>query len=67
MTRSKSDPQGAETLPYFHLDKRPCMEVGYGVENIFKLFAVEAFHRLTYLEHPNVRRFALKFSMQIIL
>ena len=26
----------------------PYMEVGYGVENIFKFLRVQAFHRLTY-------------------
>ncbi len=42
----------------------PYVEVGYGVENIFKIFRVDFFHRLTYNDHPNVRNFGVKFSAQ---
>jgi Family of unknown function (DUF5686)/CarboxypepD_reg-like domain len=46
----------------------PYVEVGYGIDNIFKIFRIQAFHRLTYLDHrspdgkiPN--SFALKASV----
>lgn len=42
----------------------PYVEVGYGIENIFKIFRVDFFHRLTYNNHPNVRNFGVKFSAQ---
>ncbi len=41
---------------------KPFVEVGYGIDNIFKLFRVQAFHRLTYLDHGNPQRFRLMAS-----
>ncbi len=29
----------------------PYAEIGYGIDNIFKIFRIQAFHRLTYLDH----------------
>jgi hypothetical protein len=43
------------------------MEVGYGIENIFKVMRIDAFHRLTYLNKPGVRSFGVKISFQFIL
>jgi len=61
-------PQG-EFLPTFRtLDPSvPYVELGYGIENIFKFFRVDAFHRLTYLDQPGVRKFGVKVSAQFIL
>ncbi|MBV6644598.1 MAG: carboxypeptidase-like regulatory domain-containing protein [Cyclobacteriaceae bacterium] len=59
--------QGEEALPFFTFGDKPYVELGYGIENIFKIFRVDAFHRLTYLDHPNVNKFGLKFSVQVIL
>ena len=42
----------------------PYVEVGYGIENIFKFLRVDFVHRLTYLDAPNVRKFGVKFSAQ---
>jgi hypothetical protein len=44
-----------------------CIEVGYGIENIFKFFRVDFFHRITYLDNPGARPFGVKVSAQIIL
>ncbi len=53
-------------LTFRHLNNNiPFAEVGYGVENIFRLIRVEAYHRLTYLDHPSVRRFAIKVGLQV--
>lgn len=49
------------------LNKKPYVEVGYGIENIFKIFRVDAFHRLTYLDSPVARNFGVKFSVQFTL
>jgi hypothetical protein len=43
----------------------PFAEVGYGIENIFRLVRVEAYHRLTYLDRPGVRSFAIKVGLQL--
>ncbi len=45
----------------------PYIEIGYGLENIFKVLRIDAFHRLNYLADPLVNSFGFKFSAQIIL
>lgn len=49
------------------LQGKPYVELGYGISNIFKIFRVEAIHRLTQLEKPNIRKFGVKFSAEITL
>ena len=47
----------------------PYVELGYGIDNIFKIFRVQAVHRLTYLDAgPNnipVNKFAVKAAASI--
>jgi hypothetical protein len=43
---------------------KPYAEVGYGVENIFKLLRVDFIHRVTYLSNPGIKRFGVKLSVQ---
>lgn len=64
---SPTTPGGEETLPLGYFDKRPYVELGYGVENIFKFFRVDFVHRITYLDNPDVRKFAVMFSFQFTL
>ncbi|MEO5601896.1 MAG: DUF5686 family protein [Cyclobacteriaceae bacterium] len=48
----------------------PYIEMGYGVENIFKFFRVDFIHRLTYLDrtqNADVRKFGVLFSFQFTL
>jgi hypothetical protein len=46
----------------------PYMELGYGVENIFKFLRVDFVHRLSYLKgYPEARRFGVFFSAQFSL
>lgn len=48
----------------------PYIELGYGVENIFKFFRVDFIHRLSYLDktkNPDVRKFGVLFSFQFNL
>lgn len=55
-------------LPSFKgLDDKPYVEVGYGVENVFKFFRFDVFHRISYLDEPDANKIAFKVSMQIIL
>ncbi|MCC9165588.1 DUF5686 and carboxypeptidase-like regulatory domain-containing protein [Pontibacter harenae] len=63
-------PTGANGTPqqtFMTLGSKPYVEVGYGIENIFKVLRVDAFHRLTYLNQPVTRKFGLKFSVQFKL
>jgi hypothetical protein len=59
---------GNETVPVgFLSNNKPYIEVGYGVENIFKFFRVDFIHRLSYLDRPDVRNFGVFFSFQFNL
>lgn len=61
-------PNGEPTLPFGYFEpRRPYIEMGYGVENIFKFFRVDFVHRLSYLENPDIRKFAVLFSFQFSL
>ncbi|MBN3581994.1 carboxypeptidase-like regulatory domain-containing protein [Algoriphagus aestuarii] len=63
-----SDPAGNPLETFGRLDpKIPYVELGYGIENIFKFFRVDFFHRMTYLDNPEAKPFAVKISAQIIL
>ena len=49
---------------------KPYIELGYGVENIFKFFRVDFIHRVAYLDknkNPDVRKFGVLFSFQFNL
>ncbi|RZJ88163.1 MAG: hypothetical protein EOO60_11390 [Hymenobacter sp.] len=41
-------PDGSHNYTYPSLGRAPYLEVGYGVENIFKFIRVDFIHRLTY-------------------
>ncbi len=49
------------------LDKGPYMEAGVGIENIFKIFRIDAIWRLSYLGNPAAPRFGIFGSIQITL
>ena len=60
--------EGEPTLEFQSFEKnRPYVELGYGVENIFKFFRVDFVHRLSYLQNPDIRTFAVLFSFQFTL
>jgi hypothetical protein len=46
---------------------KPYAEVGYGVENIFRILRVDFFHRLTYLDNPGAKKFGAKVTVQFKL
>ncbi len=65
---SPVDPEGEPTAPFNHLDKgMPYVELGYGMENIFKVLRIDVFHRLTYRGKPDANKFAVKMSFQVNL
>ena len=46
----------------------PYLELGYGIENIFKILRIQAIHRLTYLSSPNgqpVDKFTVKAALSL--
>lgn len=53
------------------LNNQPYIELGYGIENIFKFIRVNFLHRLTYLDNITPQgppsKFGVKFSAQIRL
>jgi len=51
-------PEGMFTL------SKPYFEAGAGIENIFKVIRVDAIWRLAYLDHPNISKFGIRFSLQ---
>jgi hypothetical protein len=50
----------------FTLNRGPYMETGVGIENIFRFFRIDYFWRLNYLDNPGVKKFGLRFSLQIL-
>ncbi len=61
-------PNGSVLDSFGRLDpKVPYLELGYGIENIFRFFRVDFFHRMTYLDRPEARPFHVKVSAQVIL
>ena len=65
---SPVDPEGNPTPGFNSLDdKEPFIEVGYGIENIFKVIRIDGVHRITYRDNPGAQKFALKFSFQFNL
>ena len=52
------------TNPSFFENGKPYIEMGYGIENIFRFIRVDFIHRLTYLDasHPNAKPFGVKFN-----
>ncbi|CAN5620488.1 DUF5686 family protein [soil metagenome] len=51
----------------FFRNSVPYVELGYGVENIFKFFRVDFVHRITYLNNPEARKFGVLFTAQFKL
>jgi hypothetical protein len=61
------DETGNPVEQFNSLGNVPYIELGYGIENIFKVIRIDAFHRITYLNNPNVHPFQVKISFQLIL
>lgn len=60
---------GEETLPVgFFINAKPYVELGYGVENIFRFLRVDFVHRISYLDHTinnqKARKFGVLFTAQ---
>ncbi|WP_338869766.1 DUF5686 family protein [Spirosoma sp. SC4-14] len=62
-----TDEQGRTVEGFSSLTRTPYIEVGYGIDNIFKVLRVDAIHRLTYRDNISrtgipVTPFAIKLS-----
>jgi hypothetical protein len=64
---SQYTPEGEKTLQAGYFSNKPYVELGYGVENIFRFLRIDFVHRLTYLDNPNARRFGVLFTAQLQL
>jgi hypothetical protein len=61
-------PTGEAALPIgFFKEGKPYIELGYGVENIFKIFRIDFVHRVSYLDNPDARKFGVLFTAQFQL
>ena len=62
-------PNGERTVHFGSLDGAvPYLELGYGIENIFKILRIQAVHRLTYLNAPSgqpVDKFTIKAALAL--
>jgi hypothetical protein len=63
----ETDLEGNPVDHFLSLNNTPYIELGYGIENIFKVVRLDFIHRLTYLDNPNVEPFGIKISFQLIL
>ncbi len=53
---------------FYNLDpKTPYVDIGFGIENIFKIFRINLFRRLTYLSNQNVDDWRIKISTRLQL
>jgi len=52
-----------ENTHIYHTGDKPYMEIGVGVENIFKLFRVDYIWRLTYRDHPGTPNGGIRLKM----
>ena len=67
---TRTMPNGQRPIHFGYLNPDlPYVELGYGIDNIFKVFRVQAIHRLTYLEpglsNQAPKRFVVKAAASI--
>lgn len=48
-------------LETFSLGNTPYIEAGFGIANIFKLIRVDFIKRFTYLDHPDIAKYGIRF------
>ena len=64
---AKFTSDGKQTLAAGYFTGKPYVELGYGVENIFKFLRIDFIHRLSYLDNPGARNFGIFFTAQFQL
>ncbi len=59
---------GGKTINVQSLDPtKPYIELGYGIDNIFKSARIDFIHRVTYRDVPNISKFGIKLSFRFII
>jgi hypothetical protein len=61
------DADGNEIPQFKSLNDKPYVELGYGVENIFKIIQINFIHRLTEVDNIDSRKFGMKIGFQFTL
>ena len=61
------DTDGNEIPQFNSLGDQPYVELGYGVENIFKVIQINFIHRVTEVTNDNSRKFGIKIGFQFTL
>ncbi|HEV3413364.1 MAG TPA: DUF5686 family protein [Puia sp.] len=54
-------PQTNGQTATFALGKTPYVEAGFGIANIFKLVRIDFIKRFTYLDHPDIAKYGIRF------
>jgi hypothetical protein len=62
---SQIDANGNPVIAVHSFDKGPYVEMGYGFENIFRVFSVGLYHRLNYHELPNARKWGVNMGLRV--
>ncbi|MEJ0101823.1 MAG: DUF5686 family protein [Bacteroidota bacterium] len=57
-----TDVNGTQTT--FNLDKKPYIEMSVGIANIFKLVRLDVVKRMSYLDHPDISKIAIRAKMR---
>jgi hypothetical protein len=65
LPKSNTDRSGRTLSPVREFKNEPYVEVGYGFENILRLFSISAIHRLTYLDNPDVRKWGINVGLKV--
>jgi Family of unknown function (DUF5686)/CarboxypepD_reg-like domain len=65
ISTTNSSGDGVEKVGF--LKNKPYVELGYGVENIFRFLRVDFVHRVSYLENDKARKFGVLFTVQLQL
>lgn len=48
----------------FSIDKKPYFEANVGIDNIFKVLRIDYVRRFTYLDHPDVSKWGIRFRLR---
>ncbi len=60
-----TDSRGRKLSPVYSFGNKPYAEVGYGIENIFRLLTVGVIHRVSYLNNVDVRKWSINLGLRI--
>lgn len=57
--------QGRAFSPVYEFKDEPYIEVGYGIENLFRFIQLGVVHRLTYRDHVNARKWGINIGFSL--